>query len=145
MLSPVRDLPALGLDVVNVRMRTRLDVGDGLADVFAVLDDGVAVFDVFQRELVADRNVLLRLQRNRAVFIHDPAGDVLAGFHTFDHDHRDGVLRIVQYEMNHANSWYRKLEGLVREALVVVNGRAILRAHLNMSQLYDLYDVAVQC
>jgi hypothetical protein len=69
-----------------------------------VLDDRVAALDVLQRDLVADRNVLLGLDRDGAILVHDPAGQVLAGFDTLDDDHGDSVLRVVQYEMNHVSS-----------------------------------------
>ena len=38
------------------------DVGDHLADVLAVLDDGIALLERLQRDLVADRNVVLGLE-----------------------------------------------------------------------------------
>src|SRR5688572_26806802 len=110
MFSPelVLRLPALGLDVMHVGMSPRLDVGGRAADVVPVLDYRISALDVLQRNLMADRNILLSLERDGAILVHDPAGQVLAAFHTLDDDHCDSVVWVVQYEMNHVNSWSAK-------------------------------------
>jgi hypothetical protein len=83
-----------------------LALGDGLhhlADVDAVLDDGVALSIVLQRDLVADRDVVLRDDLDLLVIFHDPAGEVLAGLDPFDDDDTDAVAFLVHHEMNHCN------------------------------------------
>src|SRR5512139_3397288 len=55
-------LPALRLDVVDVQMLAGADVLHRAADIHAVLDDGVAGPDRLDRELVADRDVRLRVE-----------------------------------------------------------------------------------
>ena len=51
--------PALGLEVLDVDVLAHAGVGDHAADVLAVLDDGVALLERLERDLVADRDVLL--------------------------------------------------------------------------------------
>src|SRR5436305_1055767 len=54
--------PPLGLHVMHVDVLAAADVGDGAADVLAVLPDRLAVLDVDERHLVADRNVVAGAQ-----------------------------------------------------------------------------------
>src|SRR6478609_7956357 len=96
-----RWLPALGLDVVHVRVGAARDRLDHLADVHAVLDDGVAGREVAQRHLVPERDVLRAGQRERTVLVEDEAGESHAGLDPFDDDDGDGVLRVVQHAMDH--------------------------------------------
>src|SRR5437879_11099200 len=48
-----RSLPALGLDVVHMGMLPGFDGSDDLADVHAILDDGVADVHILERDLVS--------------------------------------------------------------------------------------------
>src|SRR5687767_10857337 len=59
--------PALGLEVLGVDVLADARVGDHLADVLAVLDDGVALLQRLERHLVADRDVLPGLEPHRLV------------------------------------------------------------------------------
>ena len=68
-------------------MLAHLDRRDRAADVDAVLDDGVVRLQLLDRQFVADRDVRQRLDRKVLVLVHDPARQVLSGFHTFDDDH----------------------------------------------------------
>src|SRR4051812_48032205 len=72
------------------------------ADVDAVLDDGVALAVVAQRELVADGNVVLRHDFEVLVLFHDPSVDMLPGLHSLDDDDADAIALLVHHEMNHA-------------------------------------------
>src|SRR5438309_2370260 len=82
-----------------------LALGDGLhdaPDIDAVLDERVALAIVAKRELMADRDVVLRDDLDVLVLFHDPAIDVLAGLDPFDDDDADAVAFLVHDEMNHA-------------------------------------------
>src|SRR5215813_1642868 len=67
--------PALGFQIVHVHVLAGGDVLHDAADVLAVLDRGVAGLEIGQRHLVADRNVMLDGDRERAVVLrHDAEG-----------------------------------------------------------------------
>src|SRR5258708_1269755 len=93
--------PALGLYIVHVGVLPHLDGRNGAADVHAVLDHGVAVLQLSDRELVADGDIVLRADLDVFVLVHDPADQLLPCLHALDDDHSDGVVFVVHYEMNH--------------------------------------------
>src|SRR5882672_3061874 len=93
--------PALGLDIVHVGVLAHLDRRNGAPDVHAVLDHGVAVLELSDRELVADGDIVLRADLDVLVLVHDPAGQLLPCLHPLDDDHSDGIVFVVHYEMNH--------------------------------------------
>ena len=96
LLAPsVRPLPALGLDVVDVRVLARLRSARPPCRCRTPYLNRVAGLDVLQRDLVADRDVLLRLELERLVGLVDDAQHVGAGLHALDHDDADGVFRAV--------------------------------------------------
>ena len=75
--------------------------GDAAADVGAVLDDRVVGLQLADCELVADRDVVSRANLDLLVLVHDPSGQLLAGFQAFyDHD-PDRVVLIMDHEVNH--------------------------------------------
>ncbi|SPC16185.1 hypothetical protein CO2235_30107 [Cupriavidus oxalaticus] len=94
-------LPALGLDVVDVGVFARPDRRHYLADVDAVLVDGVVGIHVAQRHLVADGDRLQRGHGHDLVLIHDPGVQPGAGLDPFHHGHGHGVLGVVQHYVNH--------------------------------------------
>jgi hypothetical protein len=64
----------------------------------------ITVSPLLQRldgELVADRDVALRLDQHVLVLVHDPAVQLLAGLHAFHDHHPHGVVLVVHHEMNH--------------------------------------------
>src|SRR3954468_12767839 len=85
-------------------MRALRNRRDDLADVHAVLDDGVAGLVVAQRNLVADGNVVLRLDLDFLVLVHDPADKRLAGLDALHYDDAYAVALVVHDEMNHCGS-----------------------------------------
>src|SRR5215471_14541393 len=93
--------PPLRLDVVHVRMLADLDVGDGLTDVEAVLDDGVALPDRLRGDLMADGNVVHRLHLDGGVVLHHPADQLLPGLDALDDGDTDGVLLVMHEKMDH--------------------------------------------
>jgi len=95
-----------------VGVLARLDRRDDLADVDAVLVDRVADGHVLQRDLVADRDVLRGLDADRLVLVHDPGLELRAGLDAFDDRHRDGVLGVVQYDVNHSSLLGKGRSGL---------------------------------
>src|SRR6185437_958893 len=78
--------PPLGLEIVDVDVLALLDVGDRLADVLAVLPHGVALLDVDQGNLMADRNIHLRSDLEGGIVGGDHGGHVGAGLEVLDHD-----------------------------------------------------------
>src|SRR5687767_8881862 len=95
-------LPTLGFHVMDMQMLALRNGLHHLADVHAVLDYGVARLVVAQRDLVADRDVALRLHFDVFVVFHDPAGERLPGLHALDHDDANAVAFLVHHEMNHS-------------------------------------------
>jgi len=55
---------------------------------------------VLEGDLVADRDVLARLEGDRPVVVHDPAGHRRAGGDALDDDHGHRVGGVVQYAMD---------------------------------------------
>src|SRR5579863_2545079 len=104
-------LPAFGLEVVDMDM---LALGDGpheAADILAIFDRGVVDLRIRERDLVAERYILLHEDREGAVILgHHPEG-VGAGGQSFDHDDRDIVLAAMRQNMRvlcilrYAASW----------------------------------------
>src|SRR5438132_4226998 len=113
-----RSLPALGLDVVHMGVLPGLDGSDDLADVDAILDDGVADIHILESDLVSQRNVLNAGQGDRAILVEDQAGQRLSSLNALDNDDGDRILGIVKNTVNHAllscpighlpiKAWYR--------------------------------------
>ena len=63
----------------------------------------ISPFLVSFSALMADRDILVRRDLNGTVFIHDSAGQVLAGFNLLNYHHSHGIFRDMYHEMNHAN------------------------------------------
>src|SRR5262245_53226084 len=103
--------PPFRLDVLHVRVLALGDRRHDLADVDAVLDDGVARLVVLQSQLVADRDVALRDDADVLVVFHDPAGQLLAGLDPLDHDDAYAVALLVHYEMDHCGTpWCKRMK-----------------------------------
>src|SRR5690242_16821774 len=98
------ELPPLGLDVVDVGVLPGLDRSDHLADVDAVLDDGVAHAHVLQGDLVTERDILRARQADRAVLVQDETGQGLSRLDPFDHHDGHGIARVVQDTMDHSTA-----------------------------------------
>ena len=84
-------VPALRLDVVNMRMLSTEDRRDHLPDVDAILDHRVADRHVLQRDLVSQRYVLHALECQRSVFVEDQPGQLHAGRDALDDHDRDRI------------------------------------------------------
>src|SRR5687767_566204 len=104
-------LPALGLEVLHVRVLAARDRRHHLADVDAVLDHRVARLVVLQRELVADGDIAPGGDLELLVVLHDPADQLLALFHALDDDDADAVALLMHDKMDHSapRSWTRIL------------------------------------
>ena len=87
--------PALGFHVVGVDVFALFDVLDDFADVFAILDHRGASFQVRQRDLVADRDVILGGQRYILFGLGDGAVHLGSGLQPFNDDDADIVFRTV--------------------------------------------------
>src|SRR5215207_1003205 len=73
-------LPPLGLEIVHVHVLALPDRLHHAADVLTVLDGGVAFLEVGQRDLVADRDILLHRHGERGIALRDDAERLGAGF-----------------------------------------------------------------
>ena len=87
--------PPLGLEIMDVDVLALGDIGDRSADVLAVFDDGVALLDVGERDLVADRHVHLGAELERGIVRRHHAQHVGAAFKALDGNHADGVFFLV--------------------------------------------------
>src|SRR4029079_9530009 len=95
-----RSSPALGLDVVDVGMLARLDRGDDLADVDAILDHRIAHLQFLEGNLVSERDVLRAAQIDRPVLVEDQPGQRLSGLDAFDDDHGDRIVGVMQHTVD---------------------------------------------
>src|SRR5512139_320882 len=93
-------LPALGLEVVDVQVLAGANVLDGLPDIHAVLDDRVAGLDALDRQLVADRDVRLRVELDHLVLVHDPAVEAGAGLQALHHHNTHAVALVMDDEVD---------------------------------------------
>src|SRR3546814_19332974 len=72
----------------------RSDLRHGLADVGAVLEDGIARGDIRQGDLVAERDGVEALHLEARIVLHDPTDELAVRRDAFLHDHADRVLGI---------------------------------------------------
>ena len=86
---------------MNVGVVANGNGGHNLADVGAVLHDGVAFSHRFDGDFVANRNGGVGLDGDGAVVIQDQGGHVLACLNTFNNDDSHAVFFFVQYAMDH--------------------------------------------
>src|SRR6516225_9210171 len=91
--------PALGLEVLHVHVRADVGIGDHLADILAVLDDGVARPERAQRHLVANRNILRGLERDGRIRLGDDPEHLHTTLQPLDDDDADVVLRAMNQEV----------------------------------------------
>src|ERR1041385_2083884 len=57
-LEVFHHLPPFSFQIVNVDMRALPYSGNHLSDIFAILDHGIAGFEIFERNFVSERNSL---------------------------------------------------------------------------------------
>src|SRR5262245_5159772 len=91
--------PPLGLEVVHVHVLADSGIGNHAADVLAVLDDGVALFEALQRHLVADGNGGFRLELQRLIGFCDDTQHVGAAGEPFDDDDAHIILGAVNQKL----------------------------------------------
>src|SRR5665213_2851525 len=109
----IEGLPALGLDVVHVRVLAHRDRRHHAPDVGAVLDHRRILGEAADRELVPD-------------------GDVGPGAH---HDDADRVVLVVNHEMNHRLRSWNDARAAARVEPKMLGGR------VRSSQLDELHDI----
>src|SRR3546814_714069 len=132
------DLPLRRLEVMDVDVIALADVGHGLADGLAVLDDRITILDGLQGDLVTDRDGVQRLYLDRLVGFHDPSGQFLAGCNVLGDDDADGVPLVVNDEMGgaHCSSWgelIRRRARKPRHAISLIWARDRKSTRLNSS------------
>src|SRR6185369_6892837 len=111
-----------GFDVVHVDVLALADAFLGDADVLAVFPDRVALLDIGERHLVADRHVHLRFQLERRVVVGDHAQHVGAFFQALDHDDADSVLPVVYQQLRNSHGPPRSLEPSWNAGLIYKTG-----------------------
>src|SRR6266511_2352882 len=109
-----RPLPALGFEIVDVHVLALLDVLHEAADVLAVLDGGIALFQVGERDLVTDRDILLHGHGERRVVLRHHAEGLGAGRQSLDHHAGDIVLGAMRQDVGDAVLLACRLGALVR-------------------------------
>src|SRR5882757_3313594 len=87
--------PALGLEVVGVDVIALTDGSDDATYVLAVLDDRCADREVPQRDLVADRYILVVYGVQLAVILGHDAQEVGTGGEILDYHDPDVVALVV--------------------------------------------------
>src|SRR3546814_5540947 len=97
--SPLRRLEVMDVDVIALA-----DIGHGLTDGMAVLEDRITILDGLQGDLMTDRDAVQRLHLDGLVGFHDPSGQLLAGFDVFGEDDADGILFVVHNELGDRKS-----------------------------------------
>jgi hypothetical protein len=98
-MSAAPRLPPLGFQIVYVNVAALGDIGNDAADIVAILEHGVAQFEVAKGNLVTERNVVEGLEANGLVGFHDPTGDFLTGLEVFDNHHPNAVGFVVHNEI----------------------------------------------
>src|SRR5262249_42215959 len=88
---------------------TELDRLDDFADIDAILDDGVARLEVFERDLVPQRDVHRRLGLDRLVGIERTTLEGLTGL-DIDDGYTDRITLVVHQELNHSHISFRKFK-----------------------------------
>src|SRR5690348_15479253 len=91
--------PALRLQIMSVDVIALADRSDYAAYVLAILHDRVAYREVAQRDLVADRHVMVGYGAQLAVILCYDAKQVGARLEAFDDDDADVVPAIVYEQM----------------------------------------------
>ncbi len=93
--------------IVDVDVLARLGAAGHAADVLAVLDDGIALFQILERDLVADRYVVLGGDMDRRVVLGDDAEHLGSGLEVFDDDDADVVLGAMDQELRNVGLGHR--------------------------------------
>jgi len=99
-MSAAPRLPPLGFQIVYVNMAALADIRDDTAYIVAILQYGVADFQVAEGNLVTERNGVERLEANGLVGFHDPTSDFLAWLDVFDNHDANGVGFVVHDEIS---------------------------------------------
>src|SRR5665213_1339497 len=131
----IEGLPALGLDVVHVRVLAHRDRRHHAPDVGAVLDHRRILGEAADRELVPDGDVGPGAHLDVLVLVHDPAGELLSSLDALHHDDADRVVLVVNHEMNHRLRSWNDARAAARVEPKMLGGR------VRSSQLDELHDI----
>jgi hypothetical protein len=88
---------------MNVDVLTGANLRHDFADVFTILNDRIAHFEILERDLVPQRNVLVRRQLAPIAFVNGFTGQTFPGLHVSDGD-PDVILTVVDKEISHG--WF---------------------------------------
>lgn len=96
-------LPPFGFAVVGMNVLTDGGRADHLANIFAVLDDGIALVEVLQGDFVADGDIRLSGEFEVRVIVGHDAKHVGPGGKPFDDDNTDIVLVMVDKKLRNGH------------------------------------------
>jgi hypothetical protein len=83
-----------------MHMAALANIRDDAADIMAILQHGVANFEIAEGNLVTEGHGVEGLEANGLVGFHDPTGDFLAGLDVFDNHDANGVGFVVHDEIS---------------------------------------------
>jgi hypothetical protein len=99
-MSAAPRLPPLGFQVLHVNMAALADIRNDAADIMAILQYGVANFEIAEGNLVTQRHGIEGLEAYGLVSLHDPTGDFFSWLDVFDNHDANGVGFIVDDEIS---------------------------------------------
>ncbi len=106
---------------MNVHMAAFGDIGHDAAYVVAILQDGVADFQIAKSDFVAERNSIERLEVDGLIGFHNPAGNFFAGLHVLDNDDANRVGFVMNDEIC---SYAILLKSMLRNLICTASCRA---------------------
>ena len=77
----------------------RCDIGNGMANVLAILQYRFAITNIFQGEFMPKGNRMVYGDANSLINIHDPAGQILSGLNTLNHDDANSVALVMDQKI----------------------------------------------
>lgn len=77
----------------------RCDIGNGMANVLAILQYRFAITNIFQGEFMPEGNRMVYGDANSLINIHDPARKVLSGLDTLNHDDANSIAFVMDQKI----------------------------------------------
>jgi len=77
----------------------RCDIGNGMANVLAILQYRFAITNIFQGEFMPKGNRMVYGDANSLINIHDPAGQILSSLNALNDNHTNGVAFVMDQKI----------------------------------------------